>query len=79
MPAPAPTLDQLLASVKTIDRITIELENGRFIWRLYSAGREVTSISGHAANVPSMIRSTAALVNAGLGIADDSGSDPSLN
>lgn len=79
MPAPVPTLDELLASVESIDRISIDLENGRFVWRIYSAGREVTSISGRAANVPSMIRSTETLVNVGLGIADHSSYDPSLN
>lgn len=76
---PAPTLDELLASVETIDRITIDLENGRFVWRLHAAGREVTSISGHAADVPSMIRSTETLVNCELGITDDGHCDPSLN
>lgn len=77
--ATAPTLDELLASVESIDRITIDLENGRFVWRLHSAGRQVASVSGRQADVPSMIRSTAALVNCELGIADDSSCDPSLN
>lgn len=76
---PAPTLDQLLASVETIDRITIDLENGRFVWRLHSAGREVTSISGRAADIPSMIRSTETLVNCELGVTDNASCDPSLN
>lgn len=79
MPAPAPTLDELLAGVETIDRISIDLENGRFVWRLYSAGREVTSVSGRAADVPSMIRSTESLVNCELGITDVLSGDPSLN
>jgi len=76
---PAPTLDELIARVESIDRITIDLENGRFVWRLHHAGREVTSISGRAADVPSMIRSTETLVNCELGITDDASCDPSLN
>lgn len=76
---PTPTLDELLASVEVIDRIVIDLEDGRFVWRIFSEEREVTSISGRPANVASMIRSTTALVNSGLGIADDASCDPSLN
>ena len=78
---PAPTLEELLASVEVIDHISIDIEDGRrFIWRIYSEGREVAAIAGLAANVPSMIRSTRVLVDAGLGIPeDDSTADPSLN
>lgn len=76
---PTPTLDELLADVETIDRITIDLEDGRFVWRLHSQGREVTSVSGRPADVRSMIRSTETLMNAELGITDDPIRNPSLN
>lgn len=70
---PTPTLDELLASVEKIDRVTIEITSpGRFVWRLHSADREVAAVAGKPSDLPSMLISTEVLLNAEMGIADTS-------
>ena len=72
MNTPAPrTLDEMLASAGKIDRITIELESRhRFVWRLFSEGREVAAVPGKPADLPSMLISTEVLLNAEMGISE---------
>lgn len=81
-PSPTPTLDELLASVEKVDRVTIEVESpSRFVWRLFSQDREVAAVAGKPADLPSMLISTELLLSAEMGIAETSlcRHHPSLN
>ena len=68
MPTPRQTFEELLAEAETIDRITIDLEGSRFVWRLFSKGREFVAVFGRSQDVASMVRSTEILVNTEMGI-----------
>lgn len=69
-----------LDSAGGIDRITIEVTEGGFIWRLAKGGREIF-VSGPDApdQIPGMLQVSEVLLNTELGISTERLCQPALN
>lgn len=74
---------QLAAALEAadgIDRITIDVADGGFVWRLAKGGREIFSSSAEGPDeVPEMLQACEVLLNTEFGVAGERLCQPAFN
>lgn len=67
-------------NAESIERIEIEIVDGRrFVWRLFSEGKEVMAVDGDHAEVAAMLQASEVIINTELGVEGATLCQPALN
>ena len=72
-------LDQAICGMERLERVTIELVPGGFLWKLHGDGREVLAGFSGPEQLADMLQVTEVLINTEFGIAGERLCQPALN